>query len=211
MVLNGVPLEWFTFYLDDGLLVGSIEHVFQAFSIVQTLASARGVQLNPTKCKLWGPGAPLGSDNVPCLPGFIPPDHPFRQVSVVAFSAQTGLEVLGVPVNYPGAHAKVRQKWLHVVVDLERSCHALSEFPNAQVQLLLLRACLDACKVNHLLRSSNSFVAQEFVDRANSVIRATLEDIIGVGLSELQWMQATVPMRLGGLGVKSPALKRAAA
>ena len=79
------------------------------------------------------------------------------------------------------------------------------------IQLLLLRACLDACKVSHLLRSSNSFVAKKFLDQATCAIRNTLEDIVGVGLSDAQWQHAILPMRLGGLGIKSPALQRAGA
>ena len=76
---------WNTWYLDDGCLVGSPEAIIQAFSFIKREFAALGLQLNTSKCKLWGPGAHLatGETGVPMVP----------------WAPEEGLLVLGTPVS----------------------------------------------------------------------------------------------------------------
>ena len=79
------------------------------------------------------------------------------------------------------------------------------------MQFSLLRVCLDACKVNDLLRACYLTAAPEEAARLTRVLRDTLGGILGSPPSENQWRQATLPTRLGGLGLKDPSDVRLAA
>ena len=53
-------LAWSVFYLDDGLLVGPVDRVREAFRTLSNEMAAVGLAINRRKCVLWGPGCPVG-------------------------------------------------------------------------------------------------------------------------------------------------------
>ena len=55
--LRELNLALHTWYLDDGLLVGTVGAIKAALVILKVLLPWRGIELNPSKCKLFGPGA----------------------------------------------------------------------------------------------------------------------------------------------------------
>ena len=66
----------------------------------------------------------------------------------------------------------------------------------------LLRSCLSLCKLNHLLRTTPPAVAQIQLERFDSGQRQCLQMILGSSISDQSWIQATLPMRMGGLGLR---------
>ena len=65
--LESFSLQWGVFYLDDGLLVGPLSRVELAFNALCEGFAQLGLEVNKTKCALWGPETidptALGSDN----------------------------------------------------------------------------------------------------------------------------------------------------
>ena len=67
-------LLWQSWYLDDGVLVGTIAELSRALNIIFEMAPGLGVEVNcaPGKSSLWGPGpeAPASSNlaSIACLP-----------------------------------------------------------------------------------------------------------------------------------------------
>ena len=83
-------------------------------------------------------------------------------------------------------------------------CRVLTHLPAAHVQYTLLRYCMDGCRLNYLLRATQATHVQREVGVASKLLRTTLGDILGAQLTDLQWGQARLPQREGGLGIKSP-------
>ena len=111
--------------------------------------------------------------------------------------------MLGLPVCYPGSHAFAEELLSHLVEGMDASCKMLSNLGDSQVEQLLLRYCLDACKITHFLRGADCIPLQVQLRRASAVIRRTLESTLGTPMTEEQWIQATLPLRHGGLGIKN--------
>ena len=65
----------------------------------------------------------------------------------------------------------------------------------------LLRSSFSATKVLHLLRCSPS-VSHSALDRFDSLLRSAVQGITNSDLSDIQWLQASLPVRDGGLGVR---------
>ena len=92
-----VELGFNTWYLDDGTLIGPIEELVRAFSIIMDTAPSIGLRVNVAKCELWGPAceelhlAKLG----------LPPNHSFLNIRRVSFLPGSGITVLGNPVPHP--------------------------------------------------------------------------------------------------------------
>ena len=66
----------------------------------------------------------------------------------------------------------------------------------------LLRSCLSLCKINHLLRTVPSDKIPPQLQQFDINMQKTLKRIINCSISESSWHQATLPIRLGGLGLR---------
>ena len=87
-------------------------------------------------------------------------------------------------------------------VDRVLECQQLlSDLGNSQVELHLLHSCLSLCKINHLIRTVASDVIERQLSRFDAGLRSSLESIIHSSIPDLSWKQATLPVRLGGLGL----------
>ena len=152
-------------YLDDGHLVGSADAISQALATLENLGLEIGVCLNRSKCRVWGP-ASAALDLTP-----------FPGITIVPWQPESGIEVLGLPVDFPSSLAFSRRKLNKIVSSLEDACHLLSSLGEPHHQHLLLRHCLDACRLTFFLRGHGARHLDELLDRAAGCIRRCLEDI----------------------------------
>ena len=197
-------LDWECWYLDDGTIVGPPKAVFEYLGRLQVALAGVGLCLNPAKCQFWGPGIQAAGDMVPQYPEGIPLDHPGRAIPVLPFVENSGLTLLGVPIDFPGSSHHTRRHWAATVDATVALLERLQLFPDSQVQHALLRYCLDACRVVHLQRSTVIAKAGDAPQRLSDALRTAVEDLVGMGTPDVAWMQATLPLRLGGLGIRDP-------
>ena len=192
-------------YLDDGHLVGDMETLARSIAIIQLKASKIGVKLNLHKCRLWGPGQ-ISPD--------VQGDHfdLLRSIPRVPCGADNGLRVLGYPVEHPSSTSFRARELQNIVNRLEEACHVLSNLGDPHVEHILLRYCLDACRVLHFLRAIDAPALMHPVAAATRVIRRAWDDVLGQpAVSDEQWTQCTLPLRMAGLGIKDPTVLQAPA
>ena len=198
-------LPWSTWYLDDGTLVGTPESLADYLECLVPALASVGLEVNLRKCCLWGPACTTDSTMTEDgLPENLSLHHPLRKVPVVPYGSSTGITVLGVPVDAPGSLTHAKHKWSETVQHTATTLEALRQYPNAQVRHCLLRHCLDACKVNHLMRACPEAAGSEAILRMNCDLKQAVTDLVGCGLSIQAWEQATLAISMGGLGVKDP-------
>ena len=77
------------------------------------------------------------------------------------------------------------------------------ELDDPQVEMHLLRSCLGVCRINHLLRSVPKDNILNQLYRFDDALRSSLGRVIHSTIPDTSWQQASLPFRLGGLGVKS--------
>jgi hypothetical protein len=114
-------------------------------------------------------------------------------------------------VDVPGSTAQTAEAWKAASERLERLSDLLSKLPDAQVAHHLLRACGDGCRVNHLLRATKSYAVQEQVMECHETVLSSFMDLMGATLTPPQRLQATLPIRVGGCGIKGIAQLQPAA
>ena len=115
----------------------------------------------------------------------------FQRISVA------DAELLGAPL-FPGS--SLDKVWAQRGDELARAIDRLVSI-GSQDALILLRASFSAPKVQHLLRCSpsvNNHGLQTFDDHLKSAITNITNSV----LSDIQWLQASLPIKLGGLGVR---------
>ena len=197
-------LDWECWYLDDGTIVGNPQDVFDYLGRLQVALSNVGLRLNLGKCQLWGPGVQGTNDMVPRYPAGLGLDHPGRAIPVIPFVENSGITLLGVPIDFPGSSHRTISHWAATVDQTLVLLNRLRLFPDGQVRHALLRFCLDACRVVHLQRSTVSGRAGEAPQRLSDALRTASEDLVGMGMPDTAWMQVSLPMRCGGLGIRDP-------
>ena len=72
-------------------------------------------------------------------------------------------------------------------------------------EFVLLRSCLSLPKIMFMLRAVNTTDHQEQLSKFDSIIRGALSRILGATLTDDQWAQASLPVAMGGLGLRSAA------
>ena len=97
---------------------------------MQTQLAAVGLKINLWKCAVWGPGTSALSR--------LPVDHPLAVVPQRPFVPDSGLQVLGLPVDLPGTYGCTVGVLEDARSRLRKGLNALSEVQDAQVQHALL-------------------------------------------------------------------------
>jgi len=105
--------------------------------------------------------------------------------------------LLGAPLFQGSALDKA---WDKRCEDLTRAVDRLSAI-SSQDALILLRSSFGAPKVLHLLRCSPS-VSHPSLAKFDALLRRAVQRITNSDLSDTQWIQASLPVRDGGLGVR---------
>ena len=184
--LRDLGLVIHMWYLDDGILVGTVEAIKAALLLLKEHLPWRGLDLNLAKCKLFGPGA---STSDPAFEG------------IPRYSLDQGTVVLGVPI---GTATFVEDFVSEVCAKLSHMADRIGLLKSNIARFLLLRACFGACRVNHPLRSLPFQHGKSLAEKASVIVRNTLEAILGSPLPDICFLLACLPVRRGGLGLQDP-------
>ena len=124
----------------------------------------------------------------------------FRSVCPsISITEPTDLTLLGSPVGKNALGAAMEEK----LASTRQLCKRLKVLRRHDA-FFLLKNCLFMPKLLYLFRSAPSFINHLFFNSFEVSLRGALEDICNISFSELSWSQATLPCRLGGLGIPSP-------
>ena len=197
-------LPWSCWYLDDGTLVGNLDTIGCFVQKLVPALSKIGLQVNLSKCTLWGPGVHREEDMNDALPDTWDTSHPLRTVPIVPYGPSKGITVLGVPCDAKGSTTHADRVWQEVVLKTTDTLAKLKLIPESQLQHCLLRYCLDACKVNHLMRSTLLETGVQPMQDLSEALQTAACGFMGCGITVNAWEQATMPIRHGGLGIKDP-------
>ena len=85
--------------MDDGVIVGDARQLSKALLHLAERFGRKGLRLNLAKCELWGPI--LCRQPTPQLPDSVPSEDLLRQFKRVAYVPQSGITILGSPVEHP--------------------------------------------------------------------------------------------------------------
>jgi hypothetical protein len=170
-------------YLDDGTIIGDIDDVHKVFELIQNEGPALGLHLNVRKNEIWWP----------CRASPDPfPDEVDRVDNA-------GVKLLGAPIGTKDFTTDFVRKKLKALDDVSK---LLREVDNAQVEFGLFRGCLSYNKINHLLRTCPPELLDVALEKFDDHFQNMVAEILRVScLSEDQWEQASLPVKLAGLGV----------
>lgn len=171
-------------YIDDITLGGFISDIVHDFRKVSDFAKELGLEINHSKSEIiCKDHTTLGSVLVQ-IPGLsvTDPDH---------------ATLLGSPIgNVDGVNAVVEKKIVYL-----KSLGGLLVNLQAHDAFCLLRNALSIPKLMYVLRSSPCFLSTQLA-AFDDLQKSLLSQITNTNLDEAAWAQASLPVRLGGLGIR---------
>lgn len=169
-------------YLDDITLGGSTGSVNGDVASILSAGSKLGLQLNKAKCEVISRSA-------------IPTGLLLSQFSHLSPVEAT---LLGAPlidgVALDEALLDSRAKFVDVADRLSRV--------SAHDALVLLKSCGSTPRILHLLRSSPCS-RHPTLSLIDEVLRRAISRITNTRISDVQWAQVVLPVKSGGLGIRS--------
>lgn len=170
-------------YLDDLTLGGSARVVDADVEMLECKCKELGLQLNRSKCEV-----------VTNYPALVTKYNSFSSFSHIESELAT---LLGAPLSSSRA--------LSIVLEARslELLHALDRLGNIARHdaLVLLRYSLSSSKLLHILRCSPC-AGHPGLQRFDSALRDGLCKVLNLSLSDDQWLQASLPIKAGGLGIR---------
>ena len=179
-------------YLDDGVLCGSLDDLLAAISIIEEAGPPCGLHLNLSKSLLFLP--PDRSDSHNPLPQAIP-------------TSSEGFILLGAPVGPPSFCQSVISARVY---NIRSSIQLLPQLEDSHSQCSLLRSCLGLPKFLCALRTTLPDIALPVVEDFDSIVFDCLSELTGGTLSSWSRLKAALPTRLGGVGLRQASLHSSA-
>jgi hypothetical protein len=180
-LLISLDSEFKVGYMDDLTLGGPEAEVARDVDMVRRKGEEIGLCLNDKKCEFISSSG-QSSDSV---------FHNFVHLTV------NDADLLGAPLTTGSAMDRALSNRCD---DLSRAASRLRLIA-AHDALILLRASFSAPKLNHTLRASPCS-GHPALEKFDSLLRNCVCIISNTDMTDLQWIQASLPVRNGGLGIR---------
>ena len=187
IILTAFQSPFIACFMDDVTLGGDADTIERDVLQMVETGSRIGLVLNPTKSELI---AQVSGNHIP-----LSTESPMSGFSVLDMD---NAQLLGSPILTGLAMNSILSAR---VDDLERAMTRLC-FLEAQDALLILRSAYSSPKLLNVLRSSPC-CGHPSLAHFDAHLRTGLSSIINCDMSNLAWIQASQPIRCGGLGVRS--------
>lgn len=198
-IAHEVPdLDLHKWYLDDGVLAGSVEDVLKALNIILEVCPGDhrgelGLSTNIAKCELVTMNADTDTSAFP---------EAIQRV-------HGNFDLLGVPLGSDEWTADyIATKAL---AKADKAIAGVQEIADPQVAYTLLRDCCGFPRIVHIIRTLPPSVTRPALKHFDECIRQAATNIIGAPIPEVRWEPATWGTSRGGLGLRGAAAHAAAA
>lgn len=181
-------------YLDDHHIMGPIDMVLQMIKEIQISIEElqAGLKLNMKKSNLWASRMKREEVDTKCTA------QKLADINIV--DPQTGLLVLRVPIGtnkFVGDHVK-KMMTEHTIPLIKN----LNKVGSHQLHLLLLRYCA-VPRATFVTRNTQTFLIKKELEQMDDAIREGLGEILDEPLMQGMKKIASLPIRLGGIGLTS--------
>ena len=183
--------EFSAWYLDDGTLAGNPDTIQADFQRIQDASDTLGLQVNPSKCEVFFTNNADQQTNIAALATLQQLAPEIKQID------EESLTLLGAPILRQAGEGVFRSKLNDLQLMLERLVQI-----DAHDAIFLLRHCFAIPKLMYFLRCAPSFKFKEVLQDYDQHLRLGLENILNVQLEENSWVQSTLPVSMGGLGIR---------
>ena len=186
-LISKLKAEFVVFYLDDGTIGGCLDDVSNDLKLIEEEGKDLGLQLNMNKSELISQYEDSLRTTLSTFPGlhFVPANN---------------ATLLGSPLgDTDSINQCLESKICQLKLISKRLCYLESHDA-----ITLLRHSFSIPKLLHILRTCPAFLSPS-LQSFDEVLMSTLSQVLNIhfNLEDPTWLQATLPVSSGGLGIRS--------
>jgi hypothetical protein len=174
------PLK--VFYLDDAFIAGDPDSVKEDFDSIKEVSKSLGLLLNQSKCELYS---------------INPTQNIMSKFPGVKEISAADLKLLGAPILQEAFEDVLHSKLENLKTMVERLKQLYSHDA-----LFLLKQCFAIPKIMYTLRTAPCFLNTEWCKEFDDTLRKALQRILNVSMDDTIWDQCSLPVSLGGIGIR---------
>ena len=164
--------------------------VLNEYKKILNASKTLGLEVNAGKCELFL----VNAESDECLNSL----QSFNMLTPgVKLLNKENLTLLGAPI-FPNAIENSLEPKLQKLILMSQRLKEI----DAHDAFFLLGNCFSMPKLTYTIRTSPCFLKSEILNKYDSVIKNCLQDILNISLEEPAGDQATLLIKLGGLGIK---------
>ncbi|XP_037034226.1 uncharacterized protein LOC119073006 [Bradysia coprophila] len=190
-MIESLEAEFNIWYMDDGTIGGTPEVVIKDLQTVITKSAEVGLQLNFAKCEVKILGVTDLAERAHIL-------QTLNQIAPGIVERPDDIELLGSPLTISGIRSAIQRK-----LNKLRTMVGRMEKLNSHHSYCLLRSSLSIPQLNYLLRTTPCWNALTELEEYDRTLKAAMERIVNCRFAGNSWDEATLPVKLGGLGLRN--------
>ena len=175
-------------YLDDGILAGDPETVLSDLKLLTNSCSDIGLKINLSKYEFS------------FIKKFINYQIPFEFQSTInnlKYTSIENLSILGCPFS-PAETEKVLNNKIEFFTKISEKLSKI----NSHIAYYLLKHSFSFQRILYLLRCAPCWRVADTLKKFDLVLKSSLEYITNCNLNENAWAISSLPIKLGGLGIR---------
>ncbi|XP_021959247.1 uncharacterized protein LOC110855135 [Folsomia candida] len=177
-------------YLDDGAIGDSPEKALAALATIARMSGEVGLHLNHDKCEV----GILGAEREAAIDILLQ----FQQVAPgIQLMSPDSAMLLGAPLTNEALGVVLATKTQQLATFSQRLLDL-----SAHSAFFLLRASISIPRLIYFLRCAPSWRKLDALAHYDATLKDALEGILNCTLSEAAWMQSSLPVKEGGLGLR---------
>jgi hypothetical protein len=189
-LVSSVTSEFNVWYLDDGTVADEPDRVVQSLNLIRDRGREIGLHLNEDKCEVGvlGVHGSAATEAAEAILAVAP--------TIKVFGSRDAV-LLGAPIS---------DEAISGVLDIKTA--ALGTFArrlkclSAHSAFFLLRASISIPRLIYFLRCAPTWRQWDSLKEYDAVLKTTLESILNCELSPEAWLQSSLLVQEGGLGVR---------
>lgn len=187
-LINSLNSKFNTWYLDDGSLGDKPDVVYNDLKTVIEHSKSIGLELNFDKCELFF----VKNTDVSIISKFnsLCPN--------IRILEKSDLFLLGSPLNDEALNTCMESKKKQI----QKLLSGLFELPS-HIAYVILKHCFSFPKFIYSLRCYPSWHNSHLLEEIDNMFRLALEKLCNNIIDQITWKQASLPVDMGGLGIRS--------
>ena len=190
-VVKSMTSELNLWFLDDGTLGDGVDKVIDNLDLMTHLFPEYGADLNGSKCEV----VPVGLSNEELQRAMELFRSRYPSIKFVTADQQ---HLLGSALTEEALPGLLAEK----LTELKRLTSRLEHVDSHQA-FTLLKSCFAIPKLQYILRTAQAYKFPQHLREIDDTIKSSLSNITNVAFSEEAWCQARLPVRHGGLGIRT--------
>ncbi|OXA39608.1 hypothetical protein Fcan01_25760 [Folsomia candida] len=189
-IVEVLETELNMWYLDDGAVADSPDKVLAALETISRMGVEVGLHLNHDKCEV----GILGADRDTAIDILLQ----FQKVApgIQLLSPESAM-LLGAPLTKEAMEVVLAAK----TAQLANFSQRLQQL-STHSAFFLLRASISIPRLIYFLRCAPSWRKLDSLAHYDATLKDALEAILNCSLSAAAWMQSSLPVKEGGLGIR---------